>query len=75
MLQGSKDSPMWKRGKISFSNTRTRLPARAKNVATLLPPGPHPITKASYLVVVTPAIFHENQDNGKPGAAASPGDL
>jgi hypothetical protein len=47
MLQGNKDSPMWKRGNISFSSTNTRFPARARKAAALLPPGPQPITTAS----------------------------
>ena len=37
---------MWNRGKTSFSNRRTRCPARASTVAAVLPPGPPPMTMA-----------------------------
>jgi hypothetical protein len=67
ILQGSSDSPMWKRGKYSFSRTNTRLPARARNVAALLPPGPHPITKASYLSCFIANKFEDVVCDGKLG--------
>ena len=45
--KGSSDSPTWKRGKRSRSRTRTLRPARARDVATVEPPGPPPMTMAS----------------------------
>ncbi len=52
-------------GKTSFSRTSTRLPARARKVAALLPPGPQPITKASYIMAVTGRIIREIGGHGK----------
>jgi hypothetical protein len=57
MLQGSSDSPLWKRGKISLSSTRASLPACARNVAVLLPHGPQPIAMASQVVEFTDPCY------------------
>ena len=46
-VQGSWDSPMWKRGNCSRSRRSTRRPRRASAVAVLEPPGPPPMTTAS----------------------------
>ena len=47
LLQGSCDSPMWKRGKWSRSRRSTDRPFRARAVAALEPPGPPPTTTMS----------------------------
>src|SRR5436190_13426332 len=44
---GSNDSPMWKRGKVSFSRTSTSWPAWASRFAVVLPAGPPPTTMTS----------------------------
>src|SRR5882762_5637902 len=49
MLKGRSDSPMWKRGNFSRSNTITRRPARASKVAAVLPAGPPPMIATSYM--------------------------
>ena len=49
-LRGRMDSPMWKRGWRDFSRTQTRRPARARRRAATAPPGPPPMTMASYAV-------------------------
>ena len=47
LLQGSWLSPMWKRGNVSRSRSRTRWPLRASCAAAEEPPGPPPITATS----------------------------
>ena len=49
-VAGSRDSPTWARGKCAFSKTVTANPARASNVATVLPAGPPPMTTTSAFV-------------------------
>src|ERR1700723_320286 len=46
-LCGSNDSPMWKRGCLSFSMSTTRRPRSARRAATLDPAGPPPMTRTS----------------------------
>src|SRR5947209_332048 len=41
------DSPMWKRGNLLRSTTRTLCPARATSVPTVAPAGPPPMTTTS----------------------------
>src|SRR5438874_4724533 len=43
ILKGKSDSPIWKRGHFSRSNTITRRPACASKVAAVLPAGPPPM--------------------------------
>ena len=46
-VAGNRDSPTWARGNRAFSKTVTARPARASNVATVLPAGPPPMTTIS----------------------------
>src|SRR2546422_4282065 len=45
------DSPTWKRGKTSRSNSATFSPPAARKLAALDPPGPPPMTTTSYEVI------------------------
>jgi hypothetical protein len=46
-VSGISDSPMWKRGNSSRSNSHTRTPRWASRVETVLPAGPPPMTTTS----------------------------
>src|SRR5262245_42666148 len=49
-VSGMSDSPMWKRGKRSRSNSSTRRPCCASSVETVDPAGPPPMTTTSGFV-------------------------
>src|SRR5437868_15262001 len=46
-VSGMSDSPMWKRGNFSRSNSRTLWPCCAMRVETVEPAGPPPMTTTS----------------------------
>src|SRR5439155_1637112 len=53
-VDGSRDSPIWYRGNVSFSRSSTRCPCAASRVDTVEPPGPPQTTIRSIPLIRDP---------------------
>ena len=64
-VAGRRDSPTWARGNRALSKSVTARPARASNVAAVLPAGPPPITTISQSI----SCFSRNEIGGSGSAS------